>query len=187
MAAEATDLVRLSDINTGWPLEEMWVTGELLDSGGELDAGSVILLLDVPPDALPWMARHPAGEWVGDRLRLGKRPMQWCYRPSVWPAWSARHRRVLRFWSAPDGVDETAIEGLRSGAGATVEAPADDQVREQLLEERPLAFEHLRRIVDGYWDAESRRGSRGDDAQDDLWRVAAGLIEIDDALASLVV
>jgi hypothetical protein len=100
MGEEASDLLRLRDSDVGWPLEEIWVTGELLDSNGDLDAGSVILLLDVAPAELPWLAMHQAGEWVGERLRLGKRPMLWCYRPAVFPPWNARHRRAARVWAA---------------------------------------------------------------------------------------
>ena len=102
MGEEASDLLRLRDSDVGWPLEEIWATGELLDSNGDLDAGSVILALDVVPAELPWLAMHQAGEWVGERMRLGKRPMLWCYRPAVWPPWNARHRRVARVWAAGD-------------------------------------------------------------------------------------
>ena len=93
MATEASNLLRLRETDIGWPLDELWLTGSLLETEGDLDAGSVILLIDVLADELPWLAKHPTAEWVGDRLRLGKRPMLWCYRPSVWPPWNARHRR----------------------------------------------------------------------------------------------
>lgn len=185
MATEASDMLRMRDTDIGWPLFEMWATGELLDSVAEVESGTVILLLDVAPGELPWMARHAAGEWVGDRLRLGKRPMLWCYRPSVWPAWNARHRQVVRFWSAGDGLDELVIDRLRSGAGVAAEDPGDEAVRQQLIEERSVGHVHLRRIVDSYWDHEWRRNHRGQEAEDALWRASAGLIEIDDALASL--
>lgn len=49
MATEATDMLRLRETDIGWPLEELWVTGDLLDIGGELEVGTVILLLDVAP------------------------------------------------------------------------------------------------------------------------------------------
>jgi len=116
MALEASELLGMHETDIGWPLKELWVTGELLDTDAELDSGSVILMLDVAPIELPWLARHPAGEWVGDRLRSGRRPMLWCYRPSAWPPWNARHQRVARIWSAAMGLDEAVIEALRSGA-----------------------------------------------------------------------
>ena len=185
MATEATDLLRLRETAIGWPLEELWATGDLLDTGGDLETGAVILLLDVAPDEVPWLAKHPAGEWVGDRLRLGKRPMLWCYRPSVWPPWNARHRRVARVWAATAGLDEGTIEALRSGTDPSVVEPSADDLRAQLAAEREASHAHLRRIVDDYWERDWRRRHRGEEAEDHLWRAAAGLVEIDDALAML--
>lgn len=185
MATEASELLGMRETDIGWPLEELWVTGELLGTDAELDSGSVILMLDVAPIELPWSARHPAGEWVGDRLRLGKRPMLWCYRPSVWPPWNARHRRVARIWSAAMGLDEAVIEALRSGVNVDAIEPSDDDLRAQLIEERQLAHTHLRRIVGEYWEPDWRRRHRGEAAEDELWRASAGLIEIDAALAAL--
>ncbi len=185
MSEEATDLLRLRESDIGWPLEEIWVTGELLDPGGDLDVGSVILMVDVAPVELPWLAMHPSGEWVGDRLRLGKRPMLWCYRPSVWPPWNARHRRVARVWSATAGPDEDAIEALGSGRPPPMVEPSEGEVRAQLREERQAAQAHLRRVVDDYWEPDWRRRHRGGEREDVLWRAAAGLMEIDDALAAI--
>ena len=185
MGEEASDLLRLRDSDIGWPLEEIWTTGELLDSNGDLDAGSVILLLDVVPAELPWLAMHQAGEWVGERLRLGKRPMLWCYRPSVWPPWNARHRRVARVWSAATGLDDDMIESLRSGRRPSIVEPSRDHLREQLIEERAASRAHLRQMVDDYWEPEWRRRRRGEEREDYLWRAAAGLIEIEDALESI--
>lgn len=183
MATQATDLLRLRDTDIGWPLEELWVTGDLLDTTGELESGSVILVLDLPPAELPWLALHPAGEWVGEQLRLGKRPMQWCYRPVGWPPWNARHRRAARVWTAAGGLDEATIEGLRSGRDLDIVEPGHQDRRSQLTEERRASREHLRRIVDRYWEPGWRR--RTEDAEDHLWRASAALVDIDDALAEL--
>jgi hypothetical protein len=114
MAEVATERLRLRDTDIGWPLEQLWVTGDLLGLADTLEAGAVVLVLDLPAEELPWLALNPAGEWVGDQLRLGKRPLQWCYRPLTWPVWNHDHRRLARFWSAADGLDATVIEALRS-------------------------------------------------------------------------
>ncbi len=72
MGTEATDLLRLRDTDIGWPLEALWATGDLLDTDGDLETGSVILELDVPPAELPWLAVHPAGEWVRGTAPVGQ-------------------------------------------------------------------------------------------------------------------
>lgn len=183
MGTVATESIALREMQNGWPLVEIWLTGELLEPGGDLDAGSVILMLDTVPAETTWLAMHPDGEWVGDRLRLGKRPMLWCYRPSTWPPWNARYQRVARIWSDASGLDGPAIDLLRSNRSPQIIQPSADEFRKQLVEERRASFEHLRKIVDGYWEPQHRR--RGADrhaGEDHLWRAAAGLIEIEDAL-----
>jgi hypothetical protein len=63
-------------------------------------------MIELPPAELPWLAIHPTAEWIGEQLRLGKRPL-WCsYRPLTWPPWNCRDRRVVRFWSATSGIDD---------------------------------------------------------------------------------
>src|ERR1700730_8633744 len=106
LAEEANDYWRrLGQTDIGWPLDELWVADRLLEGPDELESTAVILILDEPADELPWLALHASGEWVGDQLRLTKLPITWVYRPAVYPAWNARYRRVLRFWSATPGSD----------------------------------------------------------------------------------
>jgi hypothetical protein len=112
-AEVARDLLRFRNSDIGWPLEELWVTGDLLGFAEDVDAGSVVLTLDVQPEEMPWLAINASGEWVGDQLRLGKRPLLWCYRPKAWPMWNHEHRRVVRYWSAAEGLHGTVIEALR--------------------------------------------------------------------------
>ncbi len=114
MAEVANDRLRLRPTEIGWPLDEMWATGALLEPADEIDHGTVVLMIDLPPDELPWLAVHPTAEWIGEQLRLGKRPISWIYRPMTWPAWNVRDRQVTRFWSAESGLDHAVIDGLRS-------------------------------------------------------------------------
>lgn len=187
MAEVATERLTLRDTDIGWPLEELWVTGDLLTTADTLEAGAVVLVLDVPAEELPWLARHPAGEWVGDQLRLGKRPMHWFYRPLTWPVWNHENRRLARFWSAESGIDATVIEALRSGRldPLTVTEPDPVALREQLQAELNVSRRHLRAVLDGYWEREWRRHHSGRDEspEDHLWRAAAAVLEISEALS----
>jgi hypothetical protein len=189
MAEEASDRLRLRDTDIGWPLEELWVAGDLLGPADTLDAGTVVLVLDVPSDEMPWLAVHPAGEWVGDVLRAGKRPLLWCYRPLAWPVWNPRHRRVTRFWSASAGVDAAAIEALQSRRldSVSVVEPSINELDEQLREELAVSRRHLRTMLDDYWSHDWRREHKGYDEspEDHLWRAAMALTEIQDALDEL--
>jgi hypothetical protein len=189
MAEVASERLRLSDSSIGWPLEELWVTGDLLTLADTLDVGSVVLVLDLPAGELPWLTRHAAGEWVGDQLRLGKRPIRWCYRPLAWPAWNHDHRRLVRFWSAGGGLDRAVIEALRSRRfdQLTVTEPSTGQLAEQLHEELIVSRRQLRDVLDRYWDHGWRRQHTGYDEspEDHLWRAATAVSEITDAVGEL--
>jgi hypothetical protein len=183
LADVASDGLRFATTEIGWPLAELWVAGALLDPVDEFEHGSVVLMIDLPPDELPWLAVHPTAEWVGDRLRLGKRPLWWSYRPTVWPPWTYRHRRVVRFWSATGGLDDGVIDALRSGCPSTVVEPEPGELRDQLGVEHAVAKAHLRTILDHYWDQDWRRANRHDTSpEDQLWRAATAVTEIEAAL-----
>ena len=180
MAKVATDRLRLRTGELGWPLEELWVAGALLESVDELDHGSVVLMIDLPTDDLPWLAVHPTAEWIGEQLRLGKRPLSWSYRPTAWPAWTYRDQRVARFWSAIDGLDQDAIEALRTGRTPEVIEPGRDDLIGQLGVELGVAKTHLRSILHDYWDHDWRRASRHHATpEDQLWRAATAVTEIE--------
>jgi hypothetical protein len=186
VADTAGDRLELHASDFGWPLEEMWMAGELLEPVDELDHGSVVLTIDLPPEELPWLAVQPTAEWIGDQLRLDKRPLSWCYRPIAWPPWTYRHRRVVRFWSAATGIDVDTIDALRQRRAVEVVEPDRDALATQLDVERAVARTHLQSILDTYWDRDWRRDNRyGTSPEDQLWRAATALTEIDSALDDL--
>ncbi len=189
MAEVASDHLSLRDTNIGWPLEELWVTGELLTLADTLESGAVVLVLDAPADEMPWLAAHGSGEWVGERLRLGKRPILWCYRPRAWPAWNHDHRRVVRFWSATGGVDQDMLDALSSRRldRLAVVAPTDAELRDQLQLELGVSRRHLRDVLDHYWDDRWRRrhGGYDESPEDHLWRAAQAVSDMYDALDAL--
>ena len=186
MAEVSSERVRLRDTTIAWPLEELWVTGELLGPAESIEVEAVVLVLDVDVGELPWLAIHPAGEWVGDQLRLGKRPIRWCYRPGARPVWNHEHRRLVRFWTARGGLETAVIEALRSRRldRLSVVEPTQDELVEQLGEELAVSRRHLRAVLDNYWDRDWRREHKGLDVspEDHLWRAAVAVEDMRDAL-----
>jgi hypothetical protein len=189
MAEVATEGLRFRHSDIGWPLEELWVAGDLLTLTDTLEGGSVVLVLDEPADELPWLALNPAGEWIGDRLRLGKRPIGWCYRPLAWPAWNHEHRRVVRFWTATEGTDTAVIEALGSRRldRLDIVEPSIEQLIAQVHEELPESRRHLRAVLDDYWDRDWRREHKGYDTspEDHLWRAATAVEDMRSTLEEL--
>ena len=151
-----------------------------------LEYGRVVLSVNLPADELSWLVDHPKAAWIAEDLRLGKRPFLWCYRPSVWPAWNAQHRRVVRFWSVGAGLDGHVVEALaekRFNELAIVE-PTRAGFVEQLQLEMVTSRQHLQAVLDGYWDQTWRRQHKwGEGPEDHLWRAAEGLREIEEALS----
>jgi len=185
----SSEQLRLRGTDIGWPVEELWVTGDLLGSADTIATASVVLVLNVPPDEAPWLAINRAGEWAGERLRLGKRPFTWFYRPRAWPVWNHRHRRLARYWSAGEGLDDTVIEALRTSRLDHLEVaePTASELARQLRAELPVSRRHLRKMIDNFWDRDWRRkhtGS-GESPEDYLWRAAAAVSEMQDALDQL--
>ncbi len=182
----ATDLVGRARSLGAAPLTEMWVTGELLTPTDALEWGSVVLVFDLPPDQLTWLTRDPTAEWVSAQLRLGKRPIGWSYRPSAWPAWNVRDRRLARFWAAGDRTDDAAIEALRDRRldRLTIVEPNSDEWTAQLTTELAASRRHLRDVLDQHEDRDWRRSHTGFDEspEDHLWRAAQAVTDLLDAL-----
>lgn len=177
MAEEATQRLQFG----AWPLAELWVSGSFLDHGATVDAGAVLLRLDLPEEQLPWLSLHPAGEAVGEGLRLGKRPFSWWYRSVQDPPWTIEHQRVARFWSDSTGTDDGAVESLGSDdvRALDVVRPTEEEFALQIQRDLSRSRAHLRSVVSGYWEREWRLEHRP--PEDHLHRAAAGLCALEDA------
>lgn len=189
MAEVASERLHLRDTEIGWPLEELWAAGDLLGPTDPVESGTVVVVLDEPPEEVPWLALNGAGEWVGEQLRLGKRPLSWCYRPLAWPVWNHQHRRLVRFWSASAGLEDGVIDALlaRTLEHLDIAEPELDALSAQLQEELTVSRRHLRELIERYWDRDWRRAHQGYDAspEDHLWRAATAVSEMQDALDQL--
>ena len=185
----SSEQLRFRGTDIGWPVEELWVTGDLLGLADTVETGSVVVVLDVPPEEAPWLAINRAGEWAGEQLRLRKRPFLWCYRPLAWPVWNHRHRRLARYWSAGYGLDDSVIEALRARRLECLDVvePTAGELTRQLHAELTVSRAHLRTVTERYWDRDWRREHKGYDEspEDHLWRAAAAVSQMQDALIEL--
>ncbi len=188
MAKVAHDRLRLRESDIGWPLEELWAAGELLEPGQQLEAQNRRprrRRTSRRPSVAP---THPAAEW-DDELRLGKRPFLWSYRPALWRVWNQRHRRLVRFWTARDGTHIAVIDALREDrtGDLPVAEPSAVELADQLRVELAASDAHLHRFLVSYWDPGWRRLQKGPDTstEDQLWRAAQATVEITDALTEL--
>jgi hypothetical protein len=187
IAEAASESLSFRDTAFGWPLEELWIAGELLKFPQELEVGSLVLRINLPANKLPWLGEQRDASWVAERLRLGKRPFLWVYRPSAWPAWNCRHRQVVRFWTAQQGTQEEVIDAFsqRDARALSVIEPTDQEFAKQLRSELAVSRRRLRDVLDHYDDRPRRNRNFDYPTDERLWRAAQGVREIEDALDPL--
>jgi hypothetical protein len=183
---ERLDELRAGSVTRRLPVVEVWASGELLSAAQLVEAGEVVLVLDLPADELTSLARPRAVLGVEDELRLGKRPLDWWFRPVAWPPWSLDHPAVVRIWSRDGGTETQVIDLLRDGRidQLAIVEPSGEDILEQLPSELDASRNHLRRVLDSYWDRDWRQGHGGIAGQpeDHLWRAARAASDLLDAL-----
>lgn len=151
----------------------------------ELPGVDVAFVLDLPAEELPWGARPQSCLGLVSLLRLDKAPVNWFWRPSVWPVWNHKIRRPLLFWS-PDGSDDEALDGLSSGdvERLRLPAPSREDEAEQLVVELDASLTYLRRVRDEFWERDWRQENRGFGVhpEDHLWNAVDGYLDLHDAV-----
>ncbi len=70
-AKVSSEQLRFRGTDMGWPVEALWVTGDLLGPADTVEAGSVVLALDVPQDEAPWLASSDRRSQAVTPLALG--------------------------------------------------------------------------------------------------------------------
>lgn len=167
-----------------------YVFGALLDPVSELEVAQLVLVVDEPPEDVPWMS-HPAHlEALASFCRFDKLPLSWRWRPAAWPVWNHEITRAVRFWSSGGGRDEAALSALAdvSASDAPVEEPASPEaLAGQLRIERDVSRAHLATVTARYFDRDWRREHSGAGIypEDHLWWATAAFLDLDDAVAGL--
>lgn len=187
LRACATDFDRLAGLSGEPLLQEAWVFGELLDGPDQLDVVPLALVVDLPPEQVPWLTRPPAAEAVTSFLRFEKYPLRWFWRPAMRPVWNHAIRRAVRFWSSTGGPEVGALDALghRGLDKVAVVAPPDgDALADQLRVEHNAARAHLSEVVERFHDLEWRRDHKGSGLypDDHLWSAAKGFLDLDAAI-----
>jgi hypothetical protein len=152
-------------------LHEAYVFGELLDGDDPLDHVKVALVLDLPPEEVPWGSQPRGTAWLVDVLRLGKGGFAYWWRSRHEPVWNHHIRRPVRFWSA-DGPDEDVLRALEERRfGDLPRLDGEPDVRREL--DRSLT--RLRNVREHYWDRDWRREHR---AENELWEAVDAYLDL---------
>lgn len=155
--------------------------GAVLEEQTDIPAVQVAFVLNLPVDELTWCARPRSCVGLVHLLELEKAPVDWYWRPAVWPVANHVIRRPLRIWST-DGVEQAALDTLAGGEAEPlrVPAPPPGDLREQLAAELAASLAHLRRVEDSYWEGEWRRDHRGLGSYPEhhLWDAVHGYLDL---------
>lgn len=168
------------------PVLSLWVTGEVLDPEvATLDRIAIVIVVDVPSQGLPWRARPRIADYLTSRMRLDKTPIWAVYRPRDWPAWNAEFRSVARFWSIDGGLDEGVTAGIHDRGVLPIVTPDDAEFEAQMEMELVASRRHLDDVIDRFYGNRWRANHKGLGLYpgDHLWWAAAGLRDIEKALA----
>jgi hypothetical protein len=165
--------------------------GTVLDSGeddGSVEVVQVALVVNEPPELVPWGARPPAYAGLPYVLELDKAPVDWCFRSSAAPIGNHRVDRPLRIWSRAEGVDEQSLAALAVGQAEALREPRPRPpvFKRHLREELAAAQARLGDIRDRYWQRAWRSDHHGADSypENHLWDAVHGYLDLLDAVAA---
>lgn len=165
-------------------LLEAYVFGDVLEGADPLECVQVALVLNLPPEEVPWDSSPHGTLWLADRLRLSKGEFAYWWRSHLDPVWNHRIRGPVRFWSQ-EGPDEPVLRALAERRLGDLPrlAPSGQAQREQLAGEQAAALGRLRAACGSYWDPGWRREHRGSGRypEHELWEAVQGYLDLYDA------
>ncbi|HEX7268081.1 MAG TPA: hypothetical protein VF256_11710 [Streptosporangiaceae bacterium] len=175
-----------------WPPEdpfllEAYVFGHVLEGADPLESVEVALVINLPPEEVPWESSPQGAAWLEDRLRLDKGGFAYWWRSHLSAVPNHHIRAPVRFWSQ-EGPDEAVLQVLaerRFGDLARL-APSPHAEREELAEELATALSRLRAVHASCWDHDWRREHRGFGRYPEhhLWEAVHGYLDLYDAAES---
>jgi hypothetical protein len=178
-----------------WPpggpfLLEAYVFGDVLAGADPLEAVEVALVLNLPPEEVPWESNPHGTGWLADELRLSKGGFAFWWRSHLEPVANHVIKGPVRFWSreGPDRDVLAALTERRFGDLPRVPLPAGAVQEQQATAAIAAALSHLREVRDSYWDRDWRREHRGLGRypEHELWEAVNGYLDLHDAATPAV-
>jgi hypothetical protein len=159
----------------------VYAFGAVLERCADVPVVQMAFVLDLPADELTWCAQPQSCVGLPSLLEIDKAPVEWYWRPSVWPVANHLIHRPLRVWSL-DGPDTDALDALDRGEaeGLRMLAPTEAQWQEQLTAELAASLAHLRRVEAGFWERDWRSAHRGLGVypENHLWDAVHGYLDL---------
>jgi hypothetical protein len=177
-AAACADMAEVSARLDWLRVTELWAVGAILGRPKELEWVTVALSVDLPPDQVPWWSIPQGADGWSDMTRLSKYPLLKWWRSAHAPVWNHRIVRPVLVWSETGGLQQSALDALREGRGASVglPEPSAEQLTRRLDVEIAISLAALRARNQEY---EDRRWGRGklERIADPLWHATDGYLD----------
>jgi hypothetical protein len=155
--------------------------GAVLDARPDVAVVQMAFTLNLPLDDLTWWAQPQSCAGLPTLLEIDKAPVEWYWRPALWPVSNHFIHRPLRIWSL-GGPDTTALDALERRDAESLRLPAatDADAGEQLTVELDASLAHLRRTEAGYWKRDWRGAHRGAGVypENHLWNAIHGYLDL---------
>lgn len=160
---------------------QLWTFGEIPGPPQDLETVNAVLVVDLPVDAMPWLASPNGAEHWANMTRMSRNPITPFWRSAQAPIWNHHIVRPLLLWDATDGLQEETFTALRGNSATGSPEPDAAEFARRLDDELAVSLQALRGQVEAY---EQRRWSPGKltPVADDLWAVSKGYLDVLDAL-----
>jgi hypothetical protein len=164
-------------------VRQLWTFGEMLEPEHDVELIPVALAVDLPVDEVAWLTEPSGAEHWANSTRLSRNPFLVRWRSVHAPVWNHAIDRPVLFWDAENGVDETALDGLRAGAAVRSVEPGDDEFAARMGQELATSLAQVRRCTETYTDKRWKPGKLTPMA-DALWLASSGYLDLLDAVTS---
>jgi hypothetical protein len=158
---------------------QLWAVGDILGPPRDLDAVTVALAINRPPDEVAWLSEPSGTQHWANATRLNKNPFVVFWRSDQAAIWNHDIVRPALVWDSTEGDRSEVLAAIRDGDGARVRtaAPTEDELAARLTDELAVCRNSLQETTDAY---EKRRWSPGklEPTADALWLASLGYLDV---------
>jgi hypothetical protein len=158
---------------------QLWAVGDILGAPRDLDAVTVALAINRPPEEVAWLSEPSGTQHWANAARLNKNPFIVFWRSNQAAVWNHDVVRPALVWDSVEGERSEVLAAIREGEAERVRSagPTEDELATRLVEELAVSRKSLQATTDAY---QKRRWSPGkiEPTADALWLASLGYLDV---------